>query len=60
MGNPPDTRHELVEFNGKLIPKSDRDAYLRMFPEEIPERPESARPRESTVGWIDFNRCWPF
>jgi hypothetical protein len=55
----PDDPHELVEFNGKMIPKSDRDAYLRMFPEQIPERPESTRPWESQTGWIDFNR-WPF
>jgi hypothetical protein len=34
------------------IPQADKDAYKRMFPDQIPERPESSRPRDggSSIG----------
>jgi hypothetical protein len=57
----PDNPHELVMHNGNLIPKSDRDAYLRSHPDVIPLRhdPLSSRPRDVASHRIDFSR-WPF
>jgi hypothetical protein len=52
-GTTPDNPHELVEFNGKLIPKRDRDAHLRMFPEQIPDRPPSSRPMITRSDYLD-------
>jgi hypothetical protein len=47
---------ELNEFG---IPVGDAERWKRMHPDELPEHPESNRPRDSASGWIDFSR-WPF
>jgi hypothetical protein len=56
--SPPDNPNELVEFNGNMIPKCDRDTYLRLLREKSAKQSDFilGPPRE---GWIDF-RNWPF
>jgi hypothetical protein len=46
---------KLNEFG---IPVADAERWKRMHPDELPEHPESNRPRGSG-NWIDFSR-WPF
>lgn len=37
------------------IPPEDIAAWKRLCPEEVPERPESSRPRDTNGQWLDVN-----